>query len=256
MKRVLMIGLMLLFTSCGMEIVDTGFRGVETKFGKVVGGSLDEGLHFYNPITSNIIEMDVRVQKTNLKTSAYSKDAQIVEVTYTTNFYPVKSAVHEFYQNVGVDWSNKLLPQVLEGTVKEIIGQYNAVKLISNRNEAVERIKALILKRLKDLNVNMTNFQIENFDFNDAFEKAVEKKVIAVQEAEEAKNKTVRIKEEANQKIISAEAIARSMKIRAKALESNKSLIEYEAVQKWDGKLPEIMTGNGVMPFLNIKKKN
>ena len=84
------------------------------------------------------------------------------------------------------------------------------------------------------------------------FEKAIESKVTAEQDALKAKNRTVQIEEEAKQKIISAEAEAKSMAIRANALTRNKALVEYEAVQKWDGKLPQYMLGNTV-PFLNLK---
>ena len=41
------------------------------------------------------------------------------------------------------------------------------------------------------------------------------------------------------------------MSIRANALTKNKALVEYEAVQKWDGKLPEYMMGNSI-PFINL----
>lgn len=41
------------------------------------------------------------------------------------------------------------------------------------------------------------------------------------------------------------------MTIRAKALNQNKSLVEYEAVQKWDGRLPQYMMENTV-PFVNL----
>jgi DNA-directed RNA polymerase subunit K/omega len=51
---------------------------------------------------------------------------------------------------------------------------------------------------------------------------------------------------------VSAEAEAKSMAIRANALTQNKALVEYEAVQKWDGKLPQYMMGNSV-PFVNLK---
>ena len=57
------IVLSLSLTSCGFEIVDTGHRGVKVRFGKVVSESLPEGLYFYNPITSQIHEMDVRLIK-------------------------------------------------------------------------------------------------------------------------------------------------------------------------------------------------
>ena len=79
-------------------------------------------------------------------------------------------------------------------------------------------------------------------------------KVTAEQEALKAKNKTVQVEEEAKQKLISAEAEAKSMRIRATALTQNKALVEYEAVQKWDGKLPEYMMG-GSIPFINMPIK-
>jgi regulator of protease activity HflC (stomatin/prohibitin superfamily) len=78
--------------------------------------------------------------------------------------------------------------------------------------------------------------------------------VIAVEQAKEAQNKTVRVKEEATQKIIEAKAEAESMSIRTKALSANKGLIQYEAVQKWDGRLPQYMMGDSV-PFINLKNK-
>ena len=56
MKKISVIALMFLLSACGMEIVDTGYRGVETRFGAVVGEPLSEGPHFYNPFTSNITE--------------------------------------------------------------------------------------------------------------------------------------------------------------------------------------------------------
>ena len=62
------------------------------------------------------------------------------------------------------------------------------------------------------------------------------------------------MQEEARQKLISAQAEAQSMKIRATALSQNKALVEYEAVKKWDGKLPEYMLGNSV-PFINVSAK-
>ena len=48
-------------------------------------------------------------------------------------------------------------------------------------------------------------------------------------------------------------AVAEAMEIKAKALERNKSLVDYEAVLKWDGKLPQYMLGNSV-PMINIGK--
>ena len=56
---------------------------------------------------------------------------------------------------------------------------------------------------------------------------------------------------ELTEKKAQAEAEAKSMTIRANALTKNKALVEYEAVQRWDGKLPQYMMGNTV-PFINL----
>jgi regulator of protease activity HflC (stomatin/prohibitin superfamily) len=90
-----------------------------------------------------------------------------------------------------------------------------------------------------------------NIDFDDQFETAIKEKQVAEQNALKAKNVTIQIEEQAKQTKIKAEAEAEAIRIKANALEKNPRLVEYEAVQKWDGKLPEY-TG-GAIPFLNIK---
>ena len=52
----------------------------------------------------------------------------------------------------------------------------------------------------------------------------------------------------------SAEAEAKSMAIRANALSKNKALVEYEAVQKWNGILPQYMMGESI-PFINLNNR-
>ena len=44
--------------------------------------------------------------------------------------------------------------------------------------------------------------------------------------------------------------------MRAKALERNKKLIQYEAVKSWNGKMPGVILGNGTMPLLNLNDLN
>lgn len=77
--------------------------------------------------------------------------------------------------------------------------------------------------------------------------------MIATQQSEKAKNDTLRIQEEAKQKVIQAEAEARAMAIKSEALSKNKALVEYEAVLKWNGQLPQYMMGNSVS-FINVGK--
>jgi len=251
---VILVVLTMFISSCGFEIVDTGFRGVQTRYGEVQGTPLPEGLHFYNPITSDIRELDVREQSWEGKALCYTKDIQNVDIVFVVNYYPEKSEIHKLYQNIGVDWANKILPQIVTGKIKEVVGQYEAVSLVSGREKATLRIRESITDALAEKNIILKDFQLKNLDFNDAFENAVEQKVVAIENAKAAQNKTVQIQEEANQKVISATAEANSMKIRAEALSQNKGLVEYEAVMKWNGVTPTIVLGDNAIPFLNIDK--
>jgi hypothetical protein len=75
--------------------------------------------------------------------------------------------------------------------------------------------------------------------------------VLVIQRSSEAENKTRQVSEEAKQRLIAAEADAKAMTIKSEALQRSQSLVAYEAVLKWDGKLPVYQMG-GATPFINV----
>jgi prohibitin 2 len=249
-----LIGLGIIVSFSGIEIVDTGYRGVKTRFGEVVSESLPEGIYFYNPITSTIIEMDTRTSKQHLQTVTYTKDVQQATIQYAANYHLNPSTIHNIYKEVGINWDEVIVPQIIEGSIKSIIGTWEAVPLIENRPKVAELILTLITEKLAKRGVTVENFELTNIDYSPDFEKAVEDKVTAIQRASEAKNKTVQVQEEANQQVIAAKAEAESMRIRSEALTQNQNLVQYEAVQKWDGKFPTTMMGNTI-PFMQFMNK-
>lgn len=237
--------------SCSMTTVDTGHRGVKVQFGKVIGQGLPEGLYFINPVTTQIVAMDTRIQKWEGDTQAYTKDVQQATVHFTLTYRLDPTKAHVTYQSVGRDWENKLISQVVLEEIKREFGQYEAVDLIGKRDAAARKIETDIVTVLADRNVVVTGFQLTNIDYTPEFEHSVEAKVVAQQRAIEEQNRTVQIEQQAKQKVIQAEAEARSMQIRAQALEANPKLVEWEAVQKWDGHMPQYMLG-GSVPFIQV----
>lgn len=264
MKRIYTIAALSMMTlplqSClGVKIVDTGERGVETNFGKVTG-EVSEGMHFYNPFTSSIITMDTRTQKWEYDDETYTKDIQQAKMHVVVNYNLDPAHASDVYLSVGDDWVDRLIPQTVQGTLKAVIGQWDAMDLIGNRGKAQAEIQERIASALADKHILVTRVEISNIDYTKEFEDAVEQKVKAIQEAEQAKNNTVRVAEEAKQAVLTAKGEAEAMQIKAQALTSNANLIPYEAVKvqaaavdKWDGKLPDYMMGNTV-PFLNVQK--
>ena len=233
-------------------VVGVGERGVKVTLGKVSPESLGEGMHFIMPYVQKIAKMDVKTQKYTTQTHVYTKDIQQARISYVVNYNLVADSAFRMYQEVGMDYVSKVINPVLEGTIKDVIGKWNASDLVANREEATSDILVKLHDQLTSRYVNVTSFQIVDINYSEVFERAIESKVTAEQDALKAKNKTVQIQEEARQKVISAEAEAKSMSIRANALTQNKALVEYEAVQKWNGILPQYMMGNSV-PFINLK---
>ncbi len=237
-----------------IAIVGVGERGVKVTLGKVSPTSYTEGIHFVTPFISHIKTMNVKTQKNYVETSVYTKDIQNAQITYVLNYNLQPENAHKMYREVGTGYLETVVTPVVEGTIKDVIGKWNAQDLVANREIATREILVKLQQHLTPKYVNVTDFQMTAIEYSNVFEKAIENKVTAEQEALRAKNKTVQIQEEAKQKVISAEAEAKSMAIRAHALTQNKALVEYEAVQKWDGKLPEYLMGNSI-PFINLSKK-
>lgn len=253
---------MLIIITSSMTTVETGHRGVKVRFGEVQGESLTEGLYFINPITTKIVEMDTRLLRWDGKTQAYTKDVQQAGVHFVLNYRLDPKAAHIVLRDVGIDWAQKVIGQVLFEDIKREFGQHEAVEIIGKRNQAARSIESSISAQLAKRFVVVTGFQLTNIDYTSEFERSVEAKVIAQQRAIEEQNRTVQIREQAAQKvetakgsaeatILNAKAEAESISIRARALEQNAKLVEWEAVQKWDGKLPQYSLG-AAMPFISV----
>ena len=235
-----------------MTIVGVGERGVKVTLGQTSPVALEEGVHFVMPFISTVKKMNVKTVKSNIATMAQSKDIQQARIVYVVNYNLQPENAPKMWRTVGRDYVSVDVMPTVEGIVKDTIGKWNAQDIVANREKVASEVLFKLNEKLGPKYINVSDFQITEIQYSQAFEQAIESKVTAEQEALKAKNKTVQVQEEARQKIIASEAEAKSMAIRAQALTQNKNLVEYEAVQKWDGKLPQYMMGKSV-PFVNLK---
>lgn len=256
--------------------VPTGYTGIVTTFGKVSDTTLASGINFKLP-WQNVINMDNREQKSPFSLEAFSKDIQQVDVQGSINLNIDKSTAMNLYKDVGVEYMTILVqPRVLED-VKIVIARYTAEKLVENRQACSDQIFELLKSELSEKGINVISFAIENIDFTDAFESAVEAKQVATQEKQKAQTEQERQTMEMQQKAerdriqanaaadvlkIDAEAKAYAVKIEAEAqAEANKKLsesltselIQYNTIKQWDGKVPVVQSGNGNSNIIDIR---
>lgn len=264
----------LILISC-ISYVNTGYTGIVTTFGKVHNETLDAGLNFHAP-WDNVIKMDNREQRVPFQLEAFSKDIQQVDVQGSINYNIDKSTAMNLYKDVGTNYAEILIqPRILED-VKIVIAKYTAENLIANRQNAADEIFELIRAELEPKGIHVISFAIENIDFTDAFESAVEAKQVATQEKQKAQTQQeqqtmeatqaaerqrIAAQAEADVKKIDADAEAYAIKAKAEAeAEANKKLnasitdelINYNQILRWDGKLPTFMGGESTMPILNF----
>jgi regulator of protease activity HflC (stomatin/prohibitin superfamily) len=213
---------------------------------------LPEGLYFYNPITSNIIEIDTRVQRQDGDTESYTRDVQQAHIKYTLNYRLQQDKAHIVYRDVGRDWEQKLIPQVVLGTLKEVVGKWDAVDLIANRDKAGADTFAAMRAKFAERFVEVSRFEITDIAYTHEFENSVEAKVIAQQKAIEEQNRTKQIEEQARQKSCRPRRKRSRCRSAPKHSSRTPSWWNGKAVQKWNGVLPQYMLGSGTTPFINL----
>lgn len=241
----------ILFSSSFYTIKSTE-RGILSTFGRISENTIEDGLHMKIPFIQSVKKINIQQKKFDGHENSYTRDVQTSEVDYTINYDLVRENVNQLYRNVGMDYHNRIVVPFVRSAMKEAFGNFAATEIVENR-DAVRREIENTLRRTLDSNYfRNIQFQLVDIDFDDQFENAIKEKQVAEQEALKAKNVTIQIEEKAKQTKIAAEAEAEAMRIKANALERNPKLVSYEAVQKWDGKLPQYMLGNSV-PFIDLK---
>ncbi len=253
MKNLILALGLLALSGCGMEQVDEGYRGIYTWNGAMKGEPLPPGLHFYNPFFADVREISVQESKWESKTEAFTADTQTAFVDFSVTYYPQPNRIGELWAKFGEDWQNKVVGQVVLGAMKDSIGKVRAGDLVEKREDVAKAAQSNIQEALNERGVVVTRLDFTNLNFKDEYEKAIQDKLTAVETAIAEKNRTEQVKEQARQQIETAKAEAESMRIKTQALAQNKALVQYEAVQKWDGKLPQIILGNGATPMLDMR---
>jgi len=277
----IILSLILCLVSC-ISYVPTGHTGIVTTFGKVHDETLDAGLAWHAP-WDNVINMDNREQRVAFTLQAFSKDIQQVDIQGSINININKATAMILYREVGTDYVNIFVTPRIQEDVKIVIARYTAENLISNRQTASDSIYELIKQELTEKGINVISLALENVDFTDAFEAAVEAKQVATQEKQRAQTEQERMtmEEEAAGKraVIIANAEAEKAKIAAQAdlevvkiqaeaalyagekeAEMNKrisealsnELIQYYWIKQWNGKLPTVSTDNA-MSLINME---
>ena len=186
----------------------------------------------------------------------------MVHAKVALNHHPSPDSVPQLFKEVGMEYSDRVIPPAIPEAVKATTAKYTAEELITKRDEVKRLIQQHVETQLKAYAIAVNDLYITDFDFSRQFAEAIEAKQIAEQSALKAKRDLDRIKIEAEQKVASARAEAESLRMQRAAL--TPQLIELRrvetqklAIDKWDGKMPAVMMGSGgATPLLDLNAFN
>lgn len=227
-------------------IVEAGHTGVVVTLGKVKEGVLQEGIHFKAPFVQQVVKIDNRIVKLEVETEAFSKDLQTVQTVLAINYRVDTAKSYSIYKNIGANYETVLVTPAVNEVLKAITAKYTAEESVTNRVLISDGLVKGLNEKLNDIGLYVTDVNIINFEFSEAFITAIEEKQVAQQ-------KLLKSETEKQTAIINAEAQAETVRIKAEAeAAANKTIsesltpniIEYNKVQKWDGVLPKV-TGSG-----------
>lgn len=248
--------------------VSTGCTGVKVYFGSVQNETLTSGLHLKTPFVCRVVDVNNKIQKVEVEADSTSKDLQSVNSTLAINYRLSSEASARMYRDVGLKYEDTILHPAIEESAKSVMAKYRAEELIQKRSEVSSAIRDEISSKVGEYWIVIDEFNITNFCFSSAFDEAIEQKLVAEQnkikaateneqrvaaaqaDAAEAK---ARAEGEAESQRIKAEGEALAIKAKADAqAEANRvinesitnELIDYNRIQKWNGQLPDVMTGS------------
>jgi len=257
-------------------IVEAGSVGVIKKLGAVNEIPLTEGVHFKMPFIDTIIAVNTRLNSTKSSALSSSKDLQTVKTEVSVQYSIKGDMAPKTFQKIGLigQIEATVIEPSIEESVKSVTARYTAEELITKRETVKTQIQ-IEIQNFIDTTLNnkgiqngihIANVAITDFNFSEEFNRAIELKVKAEQEALQAKNEKIRRVTQAEagaaEKQLAADASAyaitvaskaraEAIKREAKSLKSNPELIQLRIAEKWDGKLPQY-NGTSVVPFLNI----
>ncbi|MDB4902090.1 MAG: prohibitin family protein [Mucilaginibacter sp.] len=239
------VGLVVVFLGIalsGFKIIEPGKVGVQVLFGKVQDGVLESGLHAINPLYE-VIPFNIQTQ--NYTMSAVNSEGQkegddairvlssdglevTIDISVLYKVNPYKAPY--IYQNIGVDYVDKIVRPVARTAIRDNAVNYQAVDLYSTkRQEFQDKINQTITQSFAKRGLELQQILVRNIALPASVKASIESKINAEQDAQKMQFVLQKERQEADRKRVEAQGIADYQKILSTGL-SDKQL-QYETIK-------------------------
>lgn len=229
-------------------------------FGKINEEVKSPWLYFKLPFVTQAVKVNTRNIVVTTSETAASKDAQDVTTELAVNFSIKPDSSITLYETVGREnvIKDQIVNKAVQESIKAATAKFTATESITRRQEVRDVMIKNLEEKLTPRGLVINQVDILNFSFSAQFNKAIEAKVTAEQNALKAEKDLERVKFEAQQKIERAKAEAEQIRIQAEAItkQGGKEYVQLQWINAWKSggaKVPTTILSEGSEYILNLK---
>ena len=220
--------------------------------GGVQEGVLEEGMRSKGPF-DNVYILSTEVQTNTIENlHGQTKDSQYltiaIDVKYQVDPFRAVDVFKKFRTVSNIN--STLVKPTAQRAIDEAMINYNIIEILGDQRSSVYvDIEDFLTSRFEDNGLHLHSITFLDTDGGEEIEQQIRNEAVEKKAGETALLRKERAQTEKETRIIQAEAEAEEKTILAAAIAENSEILELEWIKKWNGILPNFLSGDsdGIM---------